>query len=130
MTVIRTAQRQRLTLDNRPENCPASAAGQFVIRADGTARFDRHYHDFAEFWFIASGSGTLAVADTRHEVGPGDIVYTAAGQDHDIIDVAEEMRIFWLSAQLPPGSTGAHLHRTPDDADKHPVPHRPPTAQA
>ncbi|MFE3198510.1 DegT/DnrJ/EryC1/StrS family aminotransferase [Embleya sp. NPDC059237] len=124
MVVIRAARRERLTQDNRPQGCPASSAGQFVIRADGTARFDRHHHNFAEFWFIASGSGTLAVAGVHHEVGPGDIVYTPAGHDHDIIDVAEELRIFWLSAELPSGSTGAHLHADPQDAEKHQVPVR------
>jgi dTDP-4-amino-4,6-dideoxygalactose transaminase/mannose-6-phosphate isomerase-like protein (cupin superfamily) len=124
MVVIRAAQRERLTQDNRPQGCPASSAGQFVIRADGTARFDRHHHDFAEFWFVASGSGTLSVAGVHHEVGPGDIVYTPAGHDHDIIDVAEELRIFWLSAELPPNSTGGHLHSSPQDAEKHQIPVR------
>ncbi|MFF5209519.1 hypothetical protein [Streptosporangium sp. NPDC000396] len=59
MTVIHAAARQRLTAENRPNGCPASSAGMFVIRADGTARFDRHYHDIGEFWFIASGKGTV-----------------------------------------------------------------------
>jgi len=130
MVVIRAAQRKRLTQDNWPPGCPASSAGQFVIRADGTARFDRHHHDFAEFWFVASGSGTLSVAGVHHEVGPGDIVYTPAGHDHDIIDVAEEMRIFWLSAELPPDSTGGHLHARPQDAEKHQVPIRERVADA
>lgn len=125
MTVFHTADRQRITADNRPDGCSVFSSGQFVIRADGNARFDRHYHDFPEFWMVAGGHGTVLVGDTRHPVGPGDIIYTAPGLEHDILDVREELRVFWLSCDLPNGSDGTHLHRTPNDADKHLVPVRP-----
>lgn len=120
--LIRTCQRERLDDANRPEGCPASSAGQFVIRADGTARFDRHYHDMGEFWLIAAGAGTVTVANNHYQVGAGDIVYTPAGLEHDIVEVTDELRIFWLSAPVPAGGSGAHLHRSPDLAHKHPVP--------
>ena len=123
--LIRTAGRDRLDAANRPAGCPASSAGQFVIRADGTARFDRHYHDFGEFWLVAAGHGTLAVGYRQHLVQPGDILYTPAGVEHDIVDVTDELRIFWLSAPIPDGGSGAHLHRSPDLAIKHLVPARP-----
>jgi mannose-6-phosphate isomerase-like protein (cupin superfamily) len=124
VAVIHTADRQRLTPDNRPDGCQAFSAGRFVIRADGTARFDRHHHDFDEFWFVAAGTGTVLVGDTPYPVTAGDIVYTAAGRDHDILDVGEELRIFWLSWALPPDASGEHLHRRAEDAAKHPVPIR------
>jgi len=120
--LIRTSQRERLDHGNRPDGCPASSAGLFVIRADGTARFDRHYHDMGEFWLIATGTGTVAVGEDHYRVGAGDIVYTPAGVEHDIIDVTTELRIFWLSSPVPTGGSGAHLHRSPDLTDKHPVP--------
>ncbi|MEV8476222.1 AraC family ligand binding domain-containing protein [Streptomyces sp. NPDC051173] len=122
MTLIRAGARHKLTPDNRPAGCPASAAGMFVIRDDGTATFDRHHHDIGEFWFIAAGSGTVGIGETTHQVTAGDILYTAPGQDHDILTVTEEMRVFYLSADLPPGARPGHLHRTPQDAAKHPVP--------
>lgn len=121
MTVIRTAARERLTEVNRPVGCPASSAGMFVLRADGTARFDRHYHDVDEFWFIAAGTGTVVIGDVAHQVGLGDIIYTVAGLEHDITEVGDELRIFWLSWALPPEATGTHRHRTPADAIKHQV---------
>lgn len=121
MTLIRTAARERLTLVNRPPHCPASSAGQFVIRADGTAQFDRHYHHFDEFWFVAAGRGTLSIGDSQHAVGAGDILYTPAGTEHDILTVAEELHIFWLSGQIPAGGSAAHLHRSVEAAAKHPV---------
>lgn len=119
MTVIRAGARERLDASNRPAGCPVSSAGMFVIRSDGTARFDRHFHDFDEFWFIASGRGIVNLGDVEYSVGEGDIIHTSAGVDHDITTVAESMRIFWLSGPLPDGSAGAHLHRHPADAAKH-----------
>lgn len=124
MTLIRTGARQKLTPGNRPEHCPASAVGKFVIRADGTARFDRHHHEFAEFWFIAQGRGTVLIGDTEYHVEAGDVLFTAPGQDHDILDVAEELHVFYLSAEPPPGASPDHLHRTPEAALKHTVPVR------
>jgi len=120
--LIRTSHGERLDASNLPDGCPASSAGLFVIRADGTGRFDRHYHDFSEIWLVAAGSGTIRVGDEHHHVQPGDIAYTPAGIEHDIIAVAEELHVFWLSAPLPDGGSGAHLHREPDLAAKHLVP--------
>lgn len=122
MTIIHAGARQKLTPDNRPPGCPASSAGLFVIRDDGTATFDRHHHEFGEFWFIASGHGTVLVGGQEHAVQAGDILYTAAGQDHDILTVTEELRVFWLSDGLSPGASPQHLHRTPEAADKHSIP--------
>jgi mannose-6-phosphate isomerase-like protein (cupin superfamily) len=122
MTIVHAGARQTLTPGNRPPGCPASSAGLFVIRDDGTATFDRHHHDFGEFWFVASGSGTVLVGDREHPVQTGDIIYTAPGQDHDILTVSEALHVFWLSSDLPPGASPDHLHRTPEAAAKHPVP--------
>ncbi|MDG4773536.1 AraC family ligand binding domain-containing protein [Solwaraspora sp. WMMD792] len=121
MTVIHTAARQRITPDSRPPGCPVQSAGMFVIRSDGTATFDRHYHDFDEFWLVAAGTGTVQVGDEQHHITAGDIIFTAAGLDHDVIAVAEELRVFWLSLPPAPGGSGAHLHRTEHDAIKHAV---------
>ena len=59
MLLIRTSNRERLTADTAPrQDYPASSVGQFHIRTDGTARFDRHHHHVAELWFVAAGAGT------------------------------------------------------------------------
>lgn len=124
MTLIRTASRERLTTENRPPLCPAHSAGRFRLRADGTSRFDRHLHDFDEFWFVAAGTGMIGVGSIVHQVQPGDIIYTQAGIDHDVLAVTsdQDLEVFWLSWSLPQGASGQHLHRTPDDAIKHVVP--------
>ncbi|SDI48364.1 Mannose-6-phosphate isomerase, cupin superfamily [Sinosporangium album] len=126
MTLIRTASNEKLNAANRPPGCPVHSAGRFRLRATGTSRFDRHYHDFDEFWFVASGAGTFVIGDTVHQVQPGDIVYTPAGVEHDIVAVSgeQDLEVFWLSCPLPSGADGRHLHRTPEDAAKHQVPSR------
>jgi mannose-6-phosphate isomerase-like protein (cupin superfamily) len=126
MTLIRTASRKRLTSDNRPAGCQAYSAGRFRLRATGTSRFDRHFHDYDEFWFVASGTGTIVVGDIVHQARPGDIIYTRAGLEHDVIAVTgyHDLEVFWLSWALPPGASGQHLHRTDADATKHLVPSR------
>lgn len=124
MTVIRTTCRQRMDQTNRPDGCRAASAGQFVIRADGTARFDRHYHDVDEFWFVAEGTGAVLAGDTEHDIVAGDIIYTRAGQEHDVITVGQQLRIFWLTWETADGSSAAHLHRDPAHAARHAVPVR------
>ena len=121
MTLIRTVSQQRLTAENRPAGCPAHSAGRFRLHPDGTSQFDRHFHDFDEFWFVAAGTGTIAVGDDAHHVQPGDIIYTPIGVEHDVLAVTSDtdLEVFWLSWSLPPGASGRHLHRTPDDATKH-----------
>lgn len=124
MTLIRTASGERLTAENRPPLCPAHSAGRFRLRADGTSRFDRHFHDLDEFWFVAAGTGMIGVGEAVHQVQPGDIIYTQAGIDHDVLAVTsdQDLEVFWLSWSLPQGASGQHLHRTPGDATKHVVP--------
>jgi mannose-6-phosphate isomerase-like protein (cupin superfamily) len=128
MTLIRTADREKLTAGNRPAGCPAHSAGQFRLRAEGTSHFDRHYHDFDEFWFVAAGSGTILLGEAELDVQPGDIIYTPAGTGHDVLAVtsADDLQVFWLSWALSDGASGQHLHRTTADAARHPVPARRP----
>ena len=123
MSLIRTAEHQKWTADNRPAGCPAHSAGRFRLRADGTSHFDRHHHDFDEFWFVASGTGTIQLGEVILPVQPGDIIYTPDGTDHDVLTVTsdDDLYVFWLSWTLPQGASGQHLHRTSEDAAKHPV---------
>ena len=62
MTIIHGAARERLTPENSPPDCPASSAGMFVIRADGTARFDRHHHDIGNSGSSPEASDTFTSA--------------------------------------------------------------------
>lgn len=124
MTLIRTRDRERLTHATRPSGCIVDSAGMFRMRADGTSRFDRHFHDFDEFWFVRAGTGVIRIGSVVHQIEPGDIVFTKAGTTHDITAVTGEgdLEIFWLSLPAPPGSRFGHLYLSTADADGHLVP--------
>lgn len=124
MTLIRTADREKLTAGNRPAGCTAHSAGRFRLRAAGTSHFDRHHHDFDEFWLVAAGTGTIMLGDAELGIQPGDIIYTTAGTSHDVLAVtgSGDLYVFWLSWTLPDEAKGQHLHRDPADAAGHLVP--------
>ncbi|WP_256790419.1 AraC family ligand binding domain-containing protein, partial [Frankia sp. AvcI1] len=73
------------------------------------------------------GTGVIRLGDADHDVQPGDILYTAAGIEHDVLAVTgdADLYVFWLSWALPDGASGLHLHRIPADAAGHRVPYRP-----
>lgn len=125
--IVHTASRERFDELMRDALTPAGSvfsAGTFVIRGDGTARFDRHHHEYTEMWLIAAGHGAVTLDDTEYEVGGGDIIITPAGIEHDIVAVTDEMTIFWVSFDLPAGGSTEHLHRETQHAEKHLVPVR------
>ncbi len=48
-------------------------------------------------------------------VGPGDASCTKAGDEHDIIEIYEDMEGCWFEEPCSPGGRTGHLHR---DAEK------------
>lgn len=73
---------------------------------------------------MAAGTAAITVGETIYQAQPGDIIYTPAGAIHDITAITsqDDLEVFWLSWSLPGGANGQHLHQTPDDAARHPVP--------
>ncbi|HEX2221305.1 MAG TPA: cupin domain-containing protein [Candidatus Limnocylindria bacterium] len=69
---------------------------------------DQDPHAEDEVYFVAAGRARLRVADDDRAVGPGSLVYVAAGVDHRFHDVDEDLRVlvFWSpprhSAVRPP----------------------------
>lgn len=115
LTVVR-----RLSPEARPDWCELTSAGTFRVEPGG--RFDRHYHDCDEYWLVFAGRALVTVGDRSYRVGPGDIVCTPAGTEHDVVGVTETLEAFWLEGPTPPGGRIGHLHRTPEDALGHTVP--------
>jgi mannose-6-phosphate isomerase-like protein (cupin superfamily) len=111
---------QRMSPEARPSWSDVTSAGTFRVEPNG--RFDRHYHDCDEYWLIFAGRARAVVGTTAYEVGPGDIVCTPTGTEHDIVGVYETLEAFWFEAATPPGGRVGHLHRTDDDAAGHDVP--------
>jgi mannose-6-phosphate isomerase-like protein (cupin superfamily) len=109
-----------LSPDARPSWSDVTSAGIFRIQPNG--RFDRHYHDCDEYWLVFSGAARVGVGTRTYEVGPGDIVCTPAGTEHDVVGVRETLEAFWFEGPTPPGGRIGHLHKTPQDAEGHSVP--------
>jgi mannose-6-phosphate isomerase-like protein (cupin superfamily) len=110
----------RLGPDQRPSWSDVTSAGIFRIAPDG--RFDKHYHDCDEYWLVFAGRARVTVDGQPYDVGPGDIVCTPTGIDHDVIGVRETLQAFWFEGRTPAGGRIGHLHRTASDADGHTVP--------
>jgi hypothetical protein len=113
---------------NRPEWCQVTSAGIFKIPREGW--FDRHYHDFHEYWLIYKGRAKVLTEGREFIVGPGDIVCTRAGDEHDVVEVYEDLEAFWFEEPLIGEGRLGHLHRTPELAKGHRVPGASETADS
>jgi mannose-6-phosphate isomerase-like protein (cupin superfamily) len=111
---------QRLSPEARPSWSDVTSAG--VFRVEPNERFDLHYHDCDEYWLVFAGRAKVLVGARTYAVGPGDIVCTPTGTEHDVVAVAETLEAFWFEAATPPGGRIGHLHRTEEDAKGHVVP--------
>ena len=110
-----------LNPDSRPPWCEVTAAGRFAVPRDG-GRFDRHHHDDHELWFIAEGKAKVLTDGAEHYVQTGDIVLTQAGDSHDVVEVYEDLRGFFVETGHPAGGRAGHLHASDADAAGHDVP--------
>lgn len=120
MPVVRGA----INADNRPEWSGVTSAGIFWVNtADG--RFDNHYHDCDEYWMVFKGKAKVMSEGKEFYVKRGDIVCTKTGDDHDVIEIYEDMEAFWFEDATPEGGQTGHLHRTETDAAGHPVAFKP-----
>jgi mannose-6-phosphate isomerase-like protein (cupin superfamily) len=109
---------------HRPEWSEVTSAGIFRVPREG-GRFDCHYHDCNEYWLIFQGKARIRSEGTEYYVRRGDIVCTRAGDEHDVLEVYEDLEAFWFEDATPPGGRIGHLHRDAEKAKGHEVPARP-----
>ena len=119
MPVVRTSE-QCMRAGNRPEWSKVTSAGVFRVPAN-SGRFDCHYHDCNEYWLIFRGKAKVRSEGREYYVKPGDIVCTKAGDEHDVLEVYEDMEAFWFEDETPAGGKVGHLHRDPEKAKGHAV---------
>ena len=119
MPVIRTSERE-MGADNRPDWSRVTSAGVFRVPTVG-GEFDCHYHDCDEYWLIFRGKAKVVSEGRVYYVKAGDIVCTKAGDEHDIVEVYENLEGFWFEDATPPGGRIGHLHRDDANAKGHPV---------
>ena len=123
MPVIRTTEGGMKT-GNRPDWCQVTSAGIFRISTQN-GRFDCHYHECHEYWLIFKGKAKIETEGQAHYVKPGDIVCTKAGDEHDCLEIYEDIEGFYFEDATPDDGKIGHLHRTEEKAKGHVVPHLP-----
>ncbi len=120
MPIVRTREKC-LQAGNRPEWSGATSAGIFTIPARA-GKFDCHYHECNEYWLVFKGKVKVMSEGKEYFVQRGDIVCTKAGDEHDIVEIYEDLEAFWFEDVTPPGGKVGHRHRDPEKAKGHPVP--------
>jgi mannose-6-phosphate isomerase-like protein (cupin superfamily) len=95
-------------------------------------RFDPHYHDVFEYWFIHKGRGIIRLDGVDHKFQPGDIIAIGRNVIHDVVAACEGMiEGHWFSypggepaeRELPEGHLkegwSGHIHPSAEDRDGH-----------
>ena len=121
--VIRTSEKS-MGIGNRPEWSRVTRCGLFRVTRDG-GRFDCHYHDCHEYWLVFKGKAKVMTEGDEYYVKPGDIVCTKAGDEHDVLEVYEDLAAFFIEDDTPEGGRVGHLHRSEAKAARHSVIVRP-----
>ena len=119
MPVVRTSE--NTMSDNRPEGCGVTRAGIFKVSTNGGS-FDCHYHDCHEYWLVFKGKAKVMSEGQEYYVKTGDVVCTRAEDEHDVLEVYEDLEAFWFEDATPEGGRTGHLHRNDEKAKGHPVP--------
>src|ERR1035441_2932622 len=109
MTLIRSIK-DHLKESNRPQWCTATSAGVWTLKRD--TWFDCHYHECNEYWLIYKGKAKATSGGQQYYMQAGDILCIKAGDDHDILEIYEDIEAFWFEDTNPPGAGVGHLHRT------------------
>ncbi len=77
---------------------------------------ERHFHDADEYWVVFAGRARVLSEGKEYEIGPGDILCTRMGDEHDILEIIEgPLRTFWFEDELRGRQRPGHLHRGEDD---------------
>ncbi len=119
MPIVHTIP-DHLSPTNRPTWSTITSAGIFrVTRAAGW--FDNHFHDCDEYWLVFRGKAKVRSEGIEFYVMPGDIVATRAGDEHDVLEVYEDLEAYWIESLLPAGGRTGHLYRPDSDPQGHPV---------
>ena len=78
------------------------SAGLYVLEAGATDPQQPHHED--ELYYVAAGRATISVGDEERPVGPGSLVFVAAGVPHRFHDITERLEllvVFGPAESLP-----------------------------
>jgi mannose-6-phosphate isomerase-like protein (cupin superfamily) len=75
---------------------PDMSVGTYSIPAGGVD--DQTPHSEDEIYVVMSGRATLVGAEDAIDVGPGDVLFVAAGEDHTFVDVSDDLALLVVFA--------------------------------
>jgi mannose-6-phosphate isomerase-like protein (cupin superfamily) len=97
----------------RPEWVRWSSFG--VGTLDYASQLERHFHDADEYWLVYQGLALVLSEGREYELGPGDILCTRMGDEHDVLEVLEApFGCFFIEDELRGRKRPGHL-RLPED---------------
>jgi mannose-6-phosphate isomerase-like protein (cupin superfamily) len=70
---------------------PDLSAGLYVLDAGATDPQQPHRED--ELYYVVSGQATITVGDEQRPVGPGSLIFVAAGVAHRFHDITERLEL-------------------------------------
>jgi mannose-6-phosphate isomerase-like protein (cupin superfamily) len=84
---------------------PSLSVGLYELPAGGTDPQSPHGED--EVYHVVSGRATIRVGDEDRPVGPGSVVFVAAGVSHRFHSIEEDLSVlvFFAPAEGSAGST-------------------------
>ena len=77
---------------------PALSAGLYVLEASSIDQQKPHTED--EVYYVVEGQGAIRVADEDGPVGPGTVVYVAAGVEHRFHSITKDLKILVVFAPM------------------------------
>jgi mannose-6-phosphate isomerase-like protein (cupin superfamily) len=87
----------------QPELAATGAVAGYTEVAIGQSGSKHAHPDAAEVWMFFAGKGIAIVGDEQMEVGPGYVVYTPPGVQHQFINTGDEpVKLFWTFAPSGP----------------------------
>jgi mannose-6-phosphate isomerase-like protein (cupin superfamily) len=84
----------RVYFDGPTDQLRAMTAGSLLLKA-GMTPHPPHEHPEEEFMVITEGSGEISLAGKISRVGPGSMMYCAAGKLHGIVNTGKTPLLFY-----------------------------------
>jgi quercetin dioxygenase-like cupin family protein len=76
------------------DGAPNFALRSFRVESGGHT--PRHCHDFEHEVYVVSGSGTILLGDTTHDIKAGDVIYVEADLEHQFKSQGGELRFLCM----------------------------------
>jgi mannose-6-phosphate isomerase-like protein (cupin superfamily) len=85
----------RIYFDGPTGQLKAMTAGSLLLKA-GMSPHPPHQHPEEEFMVVTEGTGEITVEDKVTQVGPGTMMYCAAGKPHGIVNTGKTALLFYF----------------------------------